>query len=175
MTLVIDICHKMFQFIFGCIISEKPISIGRNPNNPPGIMDDMVTFIVDITYFILWNQLEILAFSGFGKHVRKPSRMIVYPVVSMIITNQFSLFNIQTRICGHLSGSKLISIYSGSSQDHPLIFQQEISGWRCRPCHSGKRSQLLHLLSSLLIIIDISICCKEIHIVLIGQRRSEVD
>ena len=165
----------MLQFIFGSIISEKPISIGRNPNNSPGIMDDMITFKVDITYLILGNQLEVLTLSGFGKHICKSSRMIVYPIISTIITYQFSLFNIQTRICGHLSGSKLISIYSGSSQDHPLIFQQEISGWRCRPCHSGKRSQLLHLLSSLLIIIDISICCKEIHIVLIGQRRSEVD
>ena len=50
----------MLQFIFGGIISEKPISIGRNPNNSPGIMDDMITFKVDITYLILginWKSL----------------------------------------------------------------------------------------------------------------------
>ena len=71
MTLVINVRHKMLQFIFGSIISEKPISIGRNPNNSPRIMDDMITFKVDITYLILGNQLEILTLSGFGKLLKK--------------------------------------------------------------------------------------------------------
>ncbi len=59
-------------------------------------MDDMITFKVDITYLILginWKSL----LSGFGKHVCKPSRMIVYPIISTIITYQFSLLIFKRR------------------------------------------------------------------------------
>ena len=55
--------------------------------------------------------------------------------VSVVVTNQFALFNIQTWISGYFSGRKIISIYSGRSQNHPFIFQQEISGRRRLPCN----------------------------------------
>ena len=135
MTLIVDVGNEMFQFIFGCIINKKPIPIGRNPDDSAGIMYDMITFEVNVTDLVLRDQLEIFTFTGCGNHIGEASCMIVYPIVSVVVANQFALFNIQTGVSGYFSGRKIISIYSGRSQNHPFIFQQEISGRRRLPCN----------------------------------------
>ena len=135
MTLIVDVGNEMFQFIFSCIISKKTIAIGRNPDDSAGIMYDMITFEVNVTDLVLRDQLEIFTFTGCGNHIGEVSCMIIYPIVSVVVANQFALFNIQTGVSGYFSGRKIISIYSGRSQNHPFIFQQEISGRRRLPCN----------------------------------------
>ncbi len=56
----------MLQFISCQIISKQTVTISGNPNNITRIMNDVVTFLIYIIYFISRNQLERLDKSGLG-------------------------------------------------------------------------------------------------------------
>ena len=84
-------------------------------------MDNMITFEVDVAYLVLRNQLEVFDFLRFGKHISKVSRMVVYPIITVIVTYQFAFLDIHAGIRLNVTGVKIVRIYSGSCQNHPFI------------------------------------------------------
>ncbi len=53
--------------------------------------------------------------------------MIIYPEVTMIITNHFTISDVQTRVHTDLACIEIIVKNPGIGKDDPFIVQQEVS------------------------------------------------
>lgn len=72
---------------------KKPIPIGRNPDDSAGIMYDMITFEVDVTDPIPEGSTgNLYALPGLRQLLGEVSCMIIYPIVSVVVANQFIPF-----------------------------------------------------------------------------------
>ena len=84
-------------------------------------MNHVITFIINIPQFILRNQLKFFFCPILGKNVSDMTGMIIYPKVSVIITNDFTFFNIEVCIHADPMQIKIIVVNSRISQYYPLI------------------------------------------------------
>lgn len=100
----------MLQFISSQIISKQTVTISGNPNNITRIMNDVVTFLIYIIYFISRNQLERLNKSGLGVDIPYLTCMIINPEIPPVVNLNLSSCYIQFRIPAHLMSSQIKDI-----------------------------------------------------------------
>ena len=102
----------------------------------------MITLEVNVVHLVFRDEAKFLYFASGGKDIIHTTGMIVDPIITTIVTNQFSPFQVQTRVSRILLRFKVVHVNAFSSKNYPLVMQTETScrngfsdRWNCKPKH----------------------------------------
>ena len=92
---VTDFKSEVLQIAGIQIVGKESVSVSRNPDDIPWIMNDRVTFYIDISQMLGWKKLKMFDVASAGIDIPYVAGIVVYPCIPFIVSGDVTVFNIQ--------------------------------------------------------------------------------
>ena len=125
---VTDFESEVLQTTGVQVVGKEPVSVSRNPDDIPRVMDNRVTFHIDVSQMLGWKKLKGLDIPCAGIDIPYIAGIVVYPCIPFIVSGDVTVFNIQAGEPAQLSCNGIQDVTAGGGKHHPLMLQAEASG-----------------------------------------------